>query len=249
MISNNLGNALCGDAQRVVGFCKSLHYREVGINLSEAFIIDNQQRIDVLSHRFDTIERLINFASALKSERNGNDTHRKDTQLFCYPGNNWRSSGSRSSTHSGGNENHLGTIVQYITNVIDALFGCNSCSFGSVSGTKALLSQLQMYGYGGIAECLIICIAEHKRNLMNTLAIHVIDSITATAAYTNNLDDAALYFGLSEINQTGSCIVISHSLDCIYDADRITIIYVGIRCSCMLLLLLRVILLRSPSCL
>ena len=76
-----------------------------------------------------------------------------------------------------------------------------------------------MYGYGGIAECLIICIAEHKRNLMDTLAIHMVDSITATAAYTNNLDDAALYFGFSEINQTGSCIVISHSLDCIYDAD------------------------------
>ena len=42
VISNNLGNALCGDAQRVVGFCESLHYREVGIDLSEAFIIDNQ---------------------------------------------------------------------------------------------------------------------------------------------------------------------------------------------------------------
>ena len=50
MYRNNFGYALGGHGQRIVCLGKGIQHRKLRINLAQAFIIDNQQRIDMLGY-------------------------------------------------------------------------------------------------------------------------------------------------------------------------------------------------------
>ena len=54
---------------------------------------------------------------------------------------------------------------------------------------------------GRVVKCLIVGVAEHEGYIVDAFAIHVVDSIAATASYTNHLDDAFLSFWLAEVEQ------------------------------------------------
>ena len=56
-----------------------------------------------------------------------------------------------------------------------------------------------MHGHGRVVQSLVVGVAKHERHVVNALAIHVIHGIAATSAYTDDLDDAAILFGLTEI--------------------------------------------------
>ena len=56
-----------------------------------------------------------------------------------------------------------------------------------------------MNGNRRVIQCLCVCVAEYEGHVVDTFAIHVVHSVTATATNTNHLDDAVLFFGLTEI--------------------------------------------------
>jgi hypothetical protein len=56
-----------------------------------------------------------------------------------------------------------------------------------------------MNGYGRIVKCLVVGVAKHECYIVNALAVHVVNSVAASATYTNNLDDAMLLLRCSEV--------------------------------------------------
>ena len=48
----------------------------IGINLTQALVVDNQQGVNVFLHLFHTFQCLHDFLVALEKERDGNNTHR-----------------------------------------------------------------------------------------------------------------------------------------------------------------------------
>ena len=150
-------------------------------------------------HLLNAVKRLVNLAVTLETERNGNDTYRQDAQFFTRAGNHRSSTSTRTTAHSGCDERHLGAVAKHVLNISETLFCCLTCLLGLVSGTKALLTQLQMHGYWRVVKCLVVGVAEHEGYIMNTLAIHVVYCIAATTANTYHFNYAVLFFGITEI--------------------------------------------------
>ena len=124
MQCDNFCNAFSSHAQSVVGSFESLDKRQLGVNLSQAFVIDNEQRIHMFSHLFNAIKRLVNLFKTLETERNGDDTHREYAHLFRYTGDDRRCTRTRSTAHTSSDEGHFGAVVEHRFNVFDAFFGC-----------------------------------------------------------------------------------------------------------------------------
>jgi hypothetical protein len=87
----------------------------------------------------------------------------------------------------------------HVFNIVNTLFGSGTSLFGLIAGTESLLTQLKMNGYRRVVECLVVGITEYKTHVVDTLTIHVVNGITATATDTDYFDDAILLFGLTEI--------------------------------------------------
>ena len=62
----------------------------------------------------------------------------------------------------------------------------------TVSCSEAFLTQLQVDRNRRVVECLIICVTENEGYVVDTFTVHVINGVTATATYTDDLDDAIL---------------------------------------------------------
>ena len=82
MYRNNFGYALGGNGQRIVCLGKGIQHRKLRINLAQAFIIDNQQRIDMLGYFLHPVQCLVYFLQPLKTERYSHDTDRQDTHFL-----------------------------------------------------------------------------------------------------------------------------------------------------------------------
>ena len=67
-----------------------------------------------------------------------------------------------------------------------------------------------MNGHWRVVECLVVCVAEYKRHIVDTLTIHVVDGIATTTSDANHLDDAVFLLRCSEVQNLN--IVIVHEL-------------------------------------
>ena len=88
------------------------------------------------------VQGLIDFLVSLELEGDGDDT---DSQYACILGtlsNDRCCAGSRSATHSGGNEDHSGSVIEHRLDVLDAFLCCQTGFFRTVSCTKPVLAQL-----------------------------------------------------------------------------------------------------------
>ena len=148
MNGDNLGNRLGGHAQRVVGLSESIEHGQLGIDLAQAFIIDNQQGIHVFRHLFHAVEGLVDLLRSFETEGNGDDTHREDAHLLGDAGNDGGCTSARAATHTGGDEGHLRAVAEHVLHILNAFLGSLTGFLGFVTGSKAFLTQLQMYGYG-----------------------------------------------------------------------------------------------------
>ncbi|MPM34235.1 hypothetical protein SDC9_80817 [bioreactor metagenome] len=138
---DNLCNTFGGNGECIIGFSESIHEGQIRINFAQAFVIDDQQGINVLCNAFNTVQRLNNFLFSFENERNGYNTYGQYIHFFSNTGNNRSSTCSCSATHTGGYEHHLGSVVQQIFNFFNAFFGGVFCPVGAVTCTES-------FGYG-----------------------------------------------------------------------------------------------------
>ena len=104
-------------------------------------------------------------------------------------GNDGSSAGAGAPTHTGGDEHHLGAVVEHFADLIDALFSGLSGAFGTIAGAETFVSQLQAVGYGRVGQCFGVGVADHKVDIVHAGAVHVVDGVATTATHTNHLDD------------------------------------------------------------
>ena len=207
MNGDYLCNTLSCYGEGVVSLSKGLHHRQLTIDGAQAFVIDDEEGIDILSHFLNTVESLVDFACTLEFERNSNNTYGKDikgTAFACY---NWCCTCSGTTTHAGCDKRHAGAVIEHVTNLLDTLFGSIAGPFRAVAGTKAFLTQLQMDGHRRVSKSLGICVTKNKGYIMYSLAIHVVYCITTTTTNANDFDDAFILGHRTEINNVcHSCL-------------------------------------------
>ena len=148
MHGDDFGDAACGDAQGVVGFLEGREDVELGVDFAEALVVDDEQGIDVLRYLLYAVEGLVNLLVALEDKGYGDDAHGQNAHAFGLACHDGCGTGACATAHAGGDEDHLGAIVEHAAYVLYALFGGLSGAFGSVAGAKALLAQLQAGGDG-----------------------------------------------------------------------------------------------------
>ena len=199
MDGDNLSNGLGGHGKRVVSLAESGGQREVWIDLAQALVVDNKEGVDVLRHLLDTVKGLVNLLGTLEAEGDGDNTHGEDTHLLRNAGNNRGSTSAGATTHAGGDEGHTCTVAEHGLDVLKALLSSLAGTLGLVAGTETLGTELQMDGHGRIVECLCVGITKDESNVVDAFAVHVVDSIAATAADADNLNDAVLLLRLTEV--------------------------------------------------
>jgi hypothetical protein len=91
--------------------------------------------------------------------------------------------------------------------------------FRTVAGTESVVAQLQVVWDSGVVESLFVGVAHNIGDVVYAFAVHVVDSVATSTAYTYYLDDAVV--GLWKVNDGKSHIkinilLISHILYVIY---------------------------------
>ena len=145
---NNLGNALGSNGKSIIGFAEGVHKSKVGVYFAQAFVVDNQQGINMLGDTLYAVQCLDNFLFSFEDKGDGDDTDSQNIHFLRNAGDDRCSSCSGSSSHSGGDEYHLGAVVQLVSDIFYTFFGGVACPFGTVAGSEPLrdaTAQLQFH--------------------------------------------------------------------------------------------------------
>ena len=189
---NNLGNALGSNGKSIIGFAEGVHKSKVGVYFAQAFVVDNQQGINMLGDTLYAVQCLDNFLFSFEDKGDGDDADSQNIHFLRNAGDDRGGSGSGSSSHSGGDKYHFGTVVQQRFDFFATLFGGFSGTFGTVSGTQSLgnrTPQLQFYGDGRLFQRLVVRVTQNERYVVYAFPVHVVYSVTTTTTYTNHFDD------------------------------------------------------------
>ena len=130
----------------VIRLAEGIEQVEFRIDLFEFLIIDDEKSIHVFGETCHTCHGFLYLLLAFEGKRDSDDTYRQNPHLLRHFGDNRRSPCTGSATHSGGDEQHLRTVVQRITDMIPALFCVLTRGLGVASGTQTR-SQLQFTGH------------------------------------------------------------------------------------------------------
>ena len=122
-----------------------------------------------------------------KRERLSNDCHRQDAEFFCNFGNNWRTTCPGTTTHTGGDKYHIGTLQSFCNAF--AVFQSRFTSHIRIcTGTQTFGQTVAQLDHGTsaiITQSLRIGIRTDEVNAINLTLHHMLYSITAAAANTD----------------------------------------------------------------
>ena len=203
----------CGVAQGVVGFAESVEPVEIGVDFGELFVVDHKQGIHILAHLLGAVEGFHDFLLAFKKEGDGDDADGEQTAVAGYACHHGGCPGAGASAHSGGDEHHLGVVVEFACNVVGALLGCLAGQFGVIAGSQAfggLGADEQTVWHGRVFQRLPVGVAYEKGNFFNSLLVHVVDGVVATAAHADHFDDYVAVAGnvLAVVDEIGVALYI-----------------------------------------
>ena len=106
----------------VIRLTEGVEQVQFRVYLFQFLIINNEKGIYVFRQTCHTGHRLLDLLLALKSKRNSDDTYGQDTHLLRHFSDDRRSACTRTTTHTGGDEQHLRTVIQCLADMIPALF-------------------------------------------------------------------------------------------------------------------------------
>ena len=159
MNRDDFGNALGRHTQCVVSLAETIEQAQFRVNLTQPFVVDDEQGINVPGHLFHTVQCLVNLLGSLETEGDGDDAHGKNPQFLAHTCNDRCSTRTGSTAHPSGNKRHLRPVVQHVLDVFNGVFSSLARTFRPVSCTKSFLAQLEMNRHGRVVECLCIRIA------------------------------------------------------------------------------------------
>ncbi|OQA03742.1 MAG: hypothetical protein BWY67_02394 [Bacteroidetes bacterium ADurb.Bin397] len=167
------------------------------MNFAKLIVADNQKCVNIFLKLFNSCICLCFSFSSFKSKRNRNNCYGKNTHVACNPCDDWRCTGSCSTTHSGSDKNHFGILIQYLTKLFHILNGCFLSNFRNRSCSTAFSqawSKLYFCWYRTNIKSLMIGVAHQKIDSFYSQTVHVIYSIAAASTYTNHFNDRWSFF-------------------------------------------------------
>ena len=176
-------------AERVVRNGKRLGHGLSLIDLVETLVVDHEERIDVLVDFVHTVECLVDFSLALPFERYSHDSHGEDVHLARHPGNDRSGTRACSTTHTSGDEHHLGSVVEHRPDLRYALLSRLSRLLRPVAGSKSF-AELELVRHRRVVERFLIGVAHCECDIVDARVVHVVDRVAATSTYADHLDDA-----------------------------------------------------------
>ena len=189
-IGNDFRNALCGDRQGVVSLGKSRVEFEVGVNLRQTFVVDDEKGVDIFAHLVSAGDCFSNLAHAFETEGYGHDADSEQAAFAGDAGDDRSGSCACATTHACGNENHVGLGCEEGCDFGSAFFGGFTRFFGFVACTATFCgvwSDEQFVGDGGCAQSHIVGVNNDKRYAVDfRFGVHVVDGVVAATADTEH---------------------------------------------------------------
>ena len=160
-------------------------------NAQQLLIGNHDQRVDALLQLTNSIVSLLFALFTFKDEGLSHHTDGQRTQFFGDLSHDGRATGSRSTTHAGGDEDHVGTL-NLRHDVVVRLDGGPTTDLGIGSGAKALgqlAAEIDLaFGFVG-GQRLAVRVGDDELYPAETALDHGLYGITATTA------DAEIIFG------------------------------------------------------
>ena len=196
-LHHQVGDAGNTGIENLVRHCEGIGKGRLVVgNAEEVLVRNDDQRIDRLLQLFDALFGQTHAASTFKMERLGNNADRQDALVAGSLCNDRSRTGARAAAHAGGDEAHVGA-VQVVDDFIDALFGSSAADFRLRSGAETFGDvDAELDHPVGLRhrQGLRVSVGDDEIDALQTCRDHVIDSVTATAANTEN-GDAWLQLG------------------------------------------------------
>ena len=145
----------------------------------------------MFAHLLHAVKSHAYLVLALELEGDGDDADGEDAQLLSYGSHNGTGARARTAAHAGGDEHHLGSVLEGRSDGFPALLGILACHLGLGAGAEAG-SDLQTVGDGGVLEGLTVGVDGEEGNVLDALVEHVGDGIHAAPADTDDLDDGII---------------------------------------------------------
>ena len=210
---NDLGDTLRSRSQDVVGLAESLLQGQTAVYFKNILVVDNQQRIDVLTQLLDAPERLFVTDLTFDGQRRSDDADGQHSHLLGQLGDHRRSARTRTAAHAGSDEDHLGPRrLETLAHHIERLDGGLAAVFRVVAGTQSLAAEPDFQFHGTLVECLLVCIADHKVHALDPQVPHVIHGIAARTADTDYHDNGRIRAGSGQLGHYIICHIVSFLL-------------------------------------
>ena len=136
--SDQVTDAACSRRQRVIGLAERVSEVEVTVDLGQALVVNDEQCIYILAHLVGTGKCLENLLGTLKQEGDGHDTDGEHALLMGDASHNGCRTCTCTTTHTGGDENHLSVVVKELRNLGLALLSSPFGRLGDVAGAQAV---------------------------------------------------------------------------------------------------------------
>ena len=188
MHGDDFCNGTCSDAQCVVGFLECGAYGEFGIDFAKFFVVDDEQSVHFLAYGIHSVECLVDFLVPFEPEGYGDNAYGKYAFFLGFVCDDRCGSRSGSSAHSGGDENHFRAVVKHGAYAFDAFFCGSLGTCRTVSCAESFVAELQAYGYRTVGQRFAVRIADHEIHIVDAGAVHVVDSVSAATAHTDDFD-------------------------------------------------------------
>ena len=153
-------------------------------------IWNNNQRIDNFLQRFNTLFCLTHAFAALKLEGFGHNTHGQNAKLTRRLRNNGGRPGACPAAHARSDKAHMRT-GQLVYDLFDAFFSRRSPNGGFGPSAKTFgdfQAHLDFHRRFRLLQSLRVGICNHKFNALKLFFNHIVDSITACTANTEDRD-------------------------------------------------------------
>ena len=230
-LGDNLGDTLGCREQHVIGHTEGCGETEVALG-AQLVVVDDDDGVYMLAELLDASLGLGATARALEAEGACNDSHNENLLVFVvvkvyafgYLGDDGSRTGAGTTSHTGGDEEHLRVVRQSLTNVgflrLGGLFG----ALRLVACPKAKVTQRNLVGHRRSIQGFHIGVADDKVHSLDTFVVHVVYCIAAAAANTDNLDVGRLTLGRIKGEQC-RIYVFFHVLAYFYLIDKDVVIW------------------------
>src|SRR5690606_39200558 len=161
----------------------------------QVFVQHHDQRMHVTGKFSDALLGHAHALGALEGKRLGDDTDGEDAQFLGYLGHNRAGTGTRTATHAGGTEHHVGA-VECRADFLASSVGSGTPLLRLSTGSQPCATQADLDGRIGRGQRLSIRIAANEFHSLHAGMDHVPHGIAAGTTDAYDLDHGPVGSGV-----------------------------------------------------